>query len=414
MKLAVLTLKNLLRNKVRTALTALSIFFLVAVFTMIATVLRFLEDAMAEQKTDVKSIVTERYRIPSRFDRRYIDAIVRPGSAVHDELRTLPGFDPEKHTFWIFSVFSLDPEISNPDNVFFLVATLPEKLGTMTDGLEGYDADGSVAAKIKRPPISGMDNIGIVVGPERLAKIGKKVGDRFKAYAMLQRDNLGRSIEFEFEVVDALPAASRWTQSGFMDAAYLERVLHEKKSDWEGKVNLGWFQTKTAEEAARFGGIVEKHYPDIKCELLSSAVGRFLEPFKDLLFGVKYLLVPAIFAVMCVIVANAISISVRERQKEIAVLKVLGFSSRQILILVLGEALLIGVAAGAIGSGLTYVLVNAAGIKIPIGFFPVFFVPAEALLWGPLSGGFTAFVGSVWPAWAARSVKVVEVFSKVA
>ena len=59
-------------------------------------------------------------------------------------------------------------------------------------------------------------------------------------------------------------------------------------------------------------------------------------------------------------------------------------------------------------------LVNAAGIKIPIGFFPVFFVPAEALLWGPLSGGFTAFVGSVWPAWAARSVKVVEVFSKVA
>jgi putative ABC transport system permease protein len=105
---------------------------------------------------------------------------------------------------------------------------------------------------------------------------------------------------------------------------------------------------------------------------------------------------------------------VRERQKEIAVLKVLGFSGGQIMTLVLGEALLIGVLAGAVGSALTFTLVNAAGIKIPIGFFPVFFVPADALLWGPLAGGFTAFLGSFWPSWAARSVKVVDVFSKVA
>ena len=46
---------------------------------------------------------------------------------------------------------------------------------------------------------------------------------------------------------------------------------------------------------------------------------------------------------MALVIANAISISVRERRTEMAVLKVLGFRPGQILVLVLGEALLIGV-----------------------------------------------------------------------
>jgi putative ABC transport system permease protein len=413
MHLLLLVFKNLLRNKLRTALTALAIFFLVAVFTMIATVLRFLENAMADKEKDVKSIATERYRIPSRFDRRYIDDIVKPGSALHDQLREIDGFEPEMYTVWSFIGFTLDPELKDKDQIFFCIATIPEKIGTMTDGLEGFDRDLALAEKMKKPPVSGIDNIGILVGPDRLAKIRKKVGDVFKAYSISHRDGKGQPIQMEFEIVGELPGESRWAQGAFMDIEYLDRVLKDVNSDLDGKVNLGWFQTKTASSAAEMAGIVEKYIADLKCETASSAVSRFLEPFKDLLFGVKYLLVPAIFVVMTVIVANAIGITVRERRQEIAVLKVLGFDSRQILFLVLGEGLLIGILAGTLGSTMTYVLVNSAGIKIPIGFFPVFYVPEEALTWGPLAGGFTALVGALFPAWNARKVKVVDVFSKV-
>jgi uncharacterized membrane protein len=73
MKFFVLILKNLLRNLVRTVLTALAVILLVAIFTMIVTVLRFLENAMAARETDVPLVVTERFRIPSRFDRRYLE-----------------------------------------------------------------------------------------------------------------------------------------------------------------------------------------------------------------------------------------------------------------------------------------------------------------------------------------------------
>ena len=61
-------------------------------------------------------------------------------------------------------------------------------------------------------------------------------------------------------------------------------------------------------------------------------------------------------------------------------------------------------------------LVNriAGGIPFPIAWFPKFFIPAEAMLWGTLVGMGTAFVGSIVPAWSARSVRVADVFSKIA
>ena len=53
---------------------------------------------------------------------------------------------------------------------------------------------------------------------------------------------------------------------------------------------------------------------------------------------------------LSLVIANAISISVRERRMELAVMKVLGFRPLQILVLVLGESLLLGVTAGFVAA----------------------------------------------------------------
>src|SRR5581483_10897576 len=130
----------------------------------------------------------------------------------------------------------------------------------------------------------------------------------------------------------------------------------------------------------------------------------------------KWLLVPAILAIMTLVMANAISITVRERRTELAVMKVLGFTPGQLLQLVLGEALLVGAASGLGAALLTYGWMNwqYGGIPFRVGFFPVFRIPEEALLWGLALGSLTAFLGSILPAWSARSVKVTEVFARVA
>jgi putative ABC transport system permease protein len=267
---------------------------------------------------------------------------------------------------------------------------------------------------MKSPPVSGADNIGIIMGPERLKKLKKNVGDVFTAY-VLDPDPTVRQ-EYEFEVVGVLPASSRWTSFCFMDVEYLRRKLKAIKHPNEGKVDLGWLMVQSQEAATQVAQTITTYLPQVKCETLASAMGRFLESYKDLLYGIKYILVPAIYFVMTLIVANAISITVRERRKELAVLKVLGFSGTQLLILVLGEGLLLGLLAGTIGSWSMYGLINLVmeGINIPIGFFPLFFVPREALWWGPASGVIVALVGCVMPAISARTVKVVDVFSKVA
>ena len=73
---------------------------------------------------------------------------------------------------------------------------------------------------------------------------------------------------------------------------------------------------------------------------------RFLESLKDIFWGMRWLLAPAVLVTLSLVIANAISISVRERRMEIAVLKVLGFRPGHVLMLILGEAVLIGALSG--------------------------------------------------------------------
>src|SRR5262245_20343570 len=95
-----LTLKNLMRNPVRTALTTLAVVALVAIFSIILNVVRFFDDFMAEKNKDVKIMVSERYRLMSLFDRSYLDQMTQRGSQLNQELRKVPGFDSEKYTIW--------------------------------------------------------------------------------------------------------------------------------------------------------------------------------------------------------------------------------------------------------------------------------------------------------------------------
>jgi putative ABC transport system permease protein len=417
MKLALLIVKNLRRNRLRSVLTLLAVVCLVAIFSMIVTVLRFLQMVVTAQARDVPIVITERYRFPSRFDRRYIEQIVYPGSSLYNELTASPGFHPEKYTLWYFSAFTLDTERKDRNLEFLVIATLPDKMPVMIDGLE--ELDPRLCALMKKPPQTRRDNIGILIGPDRLRRLNKRVGDVFKATSLTLREGVSGQrlpIEMEFEVVGELPGTSRWAQGAFMDYEYLDRVLKEKKSEMDGQVNLGWLKLDDQESAARASGLIEREISDVKSETASTAVSRFLEGYKDLFNGIKFLLIPAIMIVMVVIVANAISITVRERTTEMAVLKVLGFRPRQILILILGEGLLLGVLGGLLGATLTYASINhvAGGIKIPIAFFPVFFVPVQVFWWGPVLGAATALLGGIVPAWNARGVKVSEVFAKVA
>ena len=116
---------------------------------------------------------------------------------------------------------------------------------------------------------------------------------------------------------------------------------------------------------------------------------------------------------MVLLIANAISLNVHERIKEMAILKVIGFRPVHLLVLVLGEALLLGSCSGLVAGGLIYWIANTYFSGITVAGSEPFPVPWQAVLWGASVGGGTALIGSALPAWTACSVRVSQVFARV-
>lgn len=408
-KYLLIMLKSLRRNLLRTSLTYLAVFVLVIVVTMIWSILAFLAELTDEKSKDLKAIVTEKYQLPSQMPYSYAARLGREAQSLPGSLRPT---DADLMT-WQFYGGTLDLAKRTRENLLFFFAMEPSKLTTMMDDLENLDP--RLVEKLQH-------NLrGAILGRDRLKAINKKVGERMKVFSINYKD-----IDLEFEVVGEFPEG-RYDQSAVMNRDYLNRALddYERKNRKqhplaEKTLNLFWMRLPNSEAfemvAERVAAPGRFAAPAVKVETASSGIASWLEAYRDLVWAMRWLLSPAILATMSLVVANAISISVRERMTEMAVLKVLGFPPWQILTLVLGEALLIGTISGALSAGIAYGYIDfvMGGFKFPIAFFPSFFIPKAALWWGPVIGAVTAAVGSIVPAWSARTVKVSEVFSKVA
>jgi putative ABC transport system permease protein len=415
-KFGVIIFKNVRRNLLRTTLTSLGTMVLVLVITLIWSVLHFLDNAMADKATNFKVIVTERWQIPSRMPFAYAatlrDAAAREPGDIH----------PKDWCTWQFYGGTLDAKNRTRENSLFFICMQPEKIPTMVDELE--DFRGARMDELKRlVGVMESQRDAVLVGTGVLKRLGKKVGERMKVTSFNYKD-----IDLEVDIVGSPPEGTRHDMSCFMNADYLNAAFDDYKSRNKGKphamadrtLGLVWLKVETKADFERMAAqIMNSPYyanPAVKCEAASSAVSTFLESLKDIFWAMRWLLAPAVLVTLSLVIANAISISVRERRMEIAVLKVLGFRPGHVLALILGEAVLIGAMSGLVSAGGTYLLVDKVfgGITFPIAFFSKFFIPVNAVWWGFAIGAGTAFVGALIPAWSARSVKVADVFAKVA
>lgn len=412
----VLIIRSLSRNALRTGLTYLAIFVLVVVITFIWSILGFLDLVTTEKESNLKAIITERNQIPSQMKPSHEAELKALIAELPEQYRPKNG-DDDIMT-WAFVGGSLDPKNRTPQNSLFLFCMEPKKLLTMMDGLD--DLTGEQLAQLKRATeLMEEDRTRIVLGKERLAQINKKVGDEIQLTSFNYT-----GVTFNLKIIGVFPEG-RYDQSAIMNRDYLKKALEDYAGRNGGKehpladksLNLIWIRMpdkQSFEVLAEKVNSSGKFNPAVKMETASSAIGTFLEPMKDLLWAMRNLLVPALVATMTLVIANAISISVRERRTEMAVLKVLGFRPWMVMALVLGEAVLIGSLSGFMATATAFAIINAiGGIPFPIAFFPKFFIPAASLWWGAGMGAGVAVLGSIIPAWTARSVKVSEVFSKV-
>lgn len=105
---------------------------------------------------------------------------------------------------------------------------------------------------------------------------------------------------------------------------------------------------------------------------------------------------------------NAMVMSVLERTREIGTLRALGWRRRQIVSMILGEAVLLSLVGGiigiAIGVGLTELAASAPGV----GAFMEGIYSPGLFAQGLLTALFLGMVGGVYPAWRAANLQPVE------
>jgi putative ABC transport system permease protein len=402
--------KSLRRNFLRTTLASMAIMVLAFVVTLVWSILIPLDAAMTEQTKDFKAIVSERWQVPSMMPYAYASTLEEGGYTQPGDIR----IKPEDSMTWSFYGGTTDPEHLSFENIIFFFAMDPRKVPTMMDEMENIDP--KLIERMEK------QSEGCIIGRDRLKKLNKKVGERLKVTSLNYR-----GIDLEFEVVGMFPDNPRYNQSAVMNRDYLQRALDQyqqkngkKHPLAEKNLNLVWLRVPDSETFSKLGNqiMASPMYttPAVKCETASAGISSFLEPYRDILAWVKYGLVPALLIIMSLVMAMAISINVRERRTEMAVLKVLGYSPGRILAIVLGEALVVGVLSGLVSAALAYGLVHGVmgGIPFQIAFFAVWDILPDALWWGIVFGSVTSLLGSIVPAWSASRVKVSEVFAKVA
>jgi len=130
-----------------------------------------------------------------------------------------------------------------------------------------------------------------------------------------------------------------------------------------------------------------------------------------------------IFAVIALLVAifiiyNTFSIIVAQRTRELALLRAIGASGRQVMGSVLGESIVVGLLASCVGlvggvvvSGLLKGLLSAVGIEIPSSGIVV---RPSTIFIGLVVGGVITIISAVLPAWKASHIPPIAALRDVA
>lgn len=192
--------------------------------------------------------------------------------------------------------------------------------------------------------------------------------------------------------------------------AYLRELLGPgPRGDMVGAFQI---QAENAEAVSPIGKTIDEMFANSTAPTKTETEQAFALQFASFLGNIKLYLMSICAAVTFTILlvsANTMAMSVRERVREVGILKTLGYTPGSILFMILGEAGVISLVGGAIG------LLLAAGITAALRHAPVFLTVMRTLSITPDVGAlclvlaFIIGVGSSFiPAWSAARISILE------
>ena len=247
-----------------------------------------------------------------------------------------------------------------------------------------------------------------IVGRKTAARFGWKLGQTITLRGTIYPGEWPMTIRGIFrgrdKTADESPLLFHWE--------YLNEGM---KRTWPGTTDsVGWYLVgvKDPDRAAQVSAAIDAMFKNSVAETLTETEKAFNLGFismTEAIITVIRLVSLAVIAIIMVVAANTMAMTARERVREYATLKALGFDGFRIGALVWGESLTLTAVGGAAGMLLTFPAARYFASQLG-QFFPVFNVSTTTLLLDAAAIVAVGIAASLVPTWRAATVKVVEGF----
>ena len=369
--------KNAFRNKRRSSLTVLSIAFSLLLLTLMMTLWRtfYMPDGSAEsnERLLTRHKVSLTFALPIYY---------------REKIRALPGVVSVVPLSWFGGLY-IDEK---PEHFFAQFGTDPEEFF-------------KVYRDITIPPDQvtawQRDRQGAIVDDTLAKKYGWKLGDRI----VLK----GTIYPFDPELhIRGIFHSSPDDQSLYFNAKYME----ESVSWFKGTTGMFGTLADSPQDVTKVASSVDEIFRNSTAPTKTETEKAFGLDFVAMMGNVKAFILgicgAVVFATLLVS-GNTMAMSIRERTREVAVLKTLGFTRRTVLGLFVGEAIALSAVGGLIGSLIGYLAI--AGFRHSgqaAGFFPVTPVSPGLVLLSVAIAGLVGFMSAVIPSYHASQVNIVD------
>lgn len=385
--LPLLAFKNLWRSPLRTVLTLAGVAVAVLAFVFLRTALQAWYagvDASAQDRLAMRNKVSITLPMPVNYFNKVKDGV--PGVSAVTYANWFGGVDPA-HEREFFANFAIDTD------TYFQVY---DELTFGPGELEAWR----------------QDRTGAIVGSALAKKRGWKVGDRITIRGTIYPGDY----DFTIRAIYDTTRKSFDKSTVFFHWSYFNERVPVVIKDKIGFIGIRVNDPTRGPEVSR---AVDALFQGSDAETLTESERAFNMSFLSMLSAVITALdvvSVVIMIIMGMILANTISMGVRERTHEYGVMRAIGFRPRQVAVLVAGEGALLGLVGGLLGLVIALPVVNGFGkfVEAEFGnFFPYFAVPPPTV---GAALGLSLLVGlgaALLPALAASRLRVVEALRRL-
>jgi putative ABC transport system permease protein len=376
--------KNLFRKGLRTFLLIVSIFIAFLIFGVLVSFNAALSSATAAPD---RMVTVNKINFTETLPMAY-----------YDRIRTLPDVRVATHMNW-FGGYYRDQQ----SGFLPVFAVDPESY------LAVYHDDVPLTAA-QRAAFLG-ERTAIIMSRDTAERFGWREGQRIplQSNIYLQADGR-RAWDFVIAAVYDAPEASSQRNSVIIHYDYFNETITF------GRYRIGWvpFLTASASINDRVAHQIDALFANSPDETQTETAQAFNQAFIKQLGNIALvvtLVVGAAFAAILLIVGNTMVTAVRERTKEIGVMKTLGFTSGRIMRMVLSESLLLALIGAALGLGTAALFLVGASKAARGQFGNLHMEPSVALLGLAIAVLLAAITGAI-PAASAFRLRIVDALGR--